>query len=161
MIESSAFVEDNFNDFLFWRRPLPPLEGGNPCRHSPAQPATYTSSVSQSRASSRQEHEEDSTFNDFFFWRRPLSPLPQSVLSPIVAPTPGSPTPALSPPLRASPPPLGVGAEEEIDESARRWVRPVASRERLAERSPLARRLGKLRQPRLVACHAHVGYETW
>ena len=126
MIESSAFVEDNFNDFLFWRRPLPPLEGvvgGNPCRHSPAQPATYTSSVSQSRASSRQEHEEDSTFNDFFFWRRPLSPLPQSVLSPIVAPTPGSPTPALSPPLRASPPPLGVGAEEELDDDDDDWQR--------------------------------------
>ena len=28
MIESSTrVVEDNFNDFLFWRRPLPPLEG--------------------------------------------------------------------------------------------------------------------------------------
>ena len=57
MIESSGFVEDNFNDFLFWRRPLPPLEG-NPCRHSPAQPATYTSSVSQSRASTPDEWAE-------------------------------------------------------------------------------------------------------
>ena len=64
--------------------------------------------------SSRQGHEEDSTFNDFFFWRRPLSPCPgpssRRSWRPPREPHAGSRR------ARASPPPLGAGAEEELDD---------------------------------------------
>ena len=51
----------------------------------------------------------------------PVLPLPQSVLSPIVAPTPEPHAGALA--AASAPPPLGVGAEEELDDDDDDWQR--------------------------------------